>query len=319
MVSNSEMQNNSRNENQNLSIHEVYDLSFIEIVTLNHLLRENTKIMRFSLYKKINSILQPHKKLSTSSFYNSLKSLEKRHFIKFSKSESKDPKAIAVEPTEKAMSLIGFFHFFLIQNSIANEHGLDLQVNQVVNSLINMDELGSTLIIEPVLNKNSTLSTSIIPMANETIRIMAKKSKSIFLVSTDEFFSEYIDQGFSNITRSQVMDSGIIREPDNYFDVIVFPLYRKNIHFGELDFQGILHEAKRLLSKEGVLLLIHLEDIPDTSHYFIRILAESLFASGYFTPYLASDIRQNLQKIGFTNIKSQSTNGINFIAAYQVS
>lgn len=317
MASNSEMNNISQKENQNLSIHEVYDLSFIEIVTLNHLLKANEKLMRFSLYKQINAILQPHKKLSTSSFYNSLKNLEKRNFIEFSKSSSNDPKAVEVETTEKAMRLIGFFHFFLIQNSIANEHGLDIEVSQVVDMLIKRNEVDSTLIIEPELNKNSTLSTSIIPMANETIRIMAKKSKSIFLVSTDEFFSKYIDQGFSNISRSQVMESGIIREPDNYFDIIVFPLYRKNINFGDLDFRGILKEAKRLLNDDGALLLIHLEEIPDTSHYFIRILAERLFASGYFTPYLASEIKNNLTQIGFTNIRSQSTNGINFIAAFQ--
>lgn len=314
MVFKSETVDNFNNEN--ISMHEVYDLSFIEIITINHLLTENKKIMRFALYKKINSILQPHKKLSTSSFYNSLKSLEKRQFITFSKSNSIDPKAIEVKSTTRAMELIGFFHFFLIQNSIVAEHGLDLEVNSVLNSLINRSEIQSSLIIEPTLNIDSTLSTSIIPMAVETIRIMATKSKSIFLVSTDEFFSKYIDPDIGLINRSQVMESGIIREPDNFFEVIVFPLYRKNIQFGNLDFQGILKEAKRLLTPNGILLLIHLEDIPDTSHYFIRILAESLFASGYFTPYLSSDILANLDRIGFKSIKQQSTNGINFIAAF---
>lgn len=297
-----------------MQIHELYDLSFIEIVTLNHLIKLNEPILRFSLYKEMNSLLNPVKNLSTSSFYNSLRDLEQRGLVTFS-NLSDDPKAHTVEATEKSRSVLGFFYYYLIQNSIVQEHGLENAFNHAVTELIGDTEINRLMIIESESSESSDLSTSIIPLAMHNLKVFARISKSVFLLSTDEFYTTFnasLDSKSSKIERSRKnSDDGKIREPDNYFDAIIIPLYQS------LDIKSMIKELKRLLTANGVLILITFEEIhSDNDHYFVQVLVENLYASGYFTPYILNELKKVLIDFGFKSVKNQSIKGINLIAAY---
>lgn len=267
----------------------------------------------------MNSLLAPDKELSTASFYNSLSTLEKEGFLKFHKDKSGDSKKIEVKATLKASSLLGFLQYFLIQFSLINTNTMYTESIEIIKTLSNTDQFETTLIIEPDLNESPNLITSIIPMAVKTIKSLAIISKSIFLVSTDNLFEQYLSYDKSiDMNLSKVMGDGVIREPDKYFQLIVFPLYSKNIQYYGLNLVGILKEAKRLLTDDGMILIIHVKDIPESEHYYVQIFAENLKSSGYFTPYDSDEVIQNLENIGYQNLNSKSVNGVNYIIAHKV-
>ena len=176
-------------------------------------------------------------------------------------------------------------------------------------------EINRLMIIEAESSESSDLSTSIIPLAMHNLKVFARISKSVFLLSTDEFYTTFnasLNSNSNIIERSRVSaDDGKIREPDNYFDAIIIPLYQS------IDIKSMIKELKRLLTPNGVLILITFEEIhSDNDHYFVQVLVENLYSSGYFTPYIFNELKKVLIDFGFESVRNHSIKGINLIAAY---
>lgn len=305
------------NETNSLEIKfiDIFDLSLIELTILNYLVNNEGKILRFDLYKQINSLLAPFKNLSTSSFYNSLKKLENRGFLKSVKTDNKDPKSMAITKDKKAEVALGFMFYYFIQHSLSLSSKGDNDPSNIIKTLCMKENFDSVMVIDPETSSSTKLITSIIPTAVETLRSIARASKNIYLLSTEELYDYYISQGINKLQSSQIREEGIIREAENTFDLIVFPLYDKNIIFNDLNYRDLLKEAKRLLMKGGNLVVIHLEEFQLTNNYFLDHFSKSLRLSGYIAAFDTDQIMNDLLEIGYENLQITKNMGINYISA----
>ena len=289
------------------------EMSVMDILTLIKLISfPKQRILRYALYKEINKLIQPSKRLSTSSFYNSLQKLKDMGYIKFH-SKDQEARTIEVSPTLAAEQLVSFLFFYLIQFQATTTDSRSKITPEIIFSLTRKNRFSAILIIDPASNASYGLVGSVIPSATETIKSLALSSEKTFLVSTTEFFDKYVEMGLKNISHSSVMTDGTIREPNDYFDLIIFPLYGKNTDYFGKSFSGILAEARRLLRRDGRLLIIHLEPIKSTDHYFIQLFVEAIRKSGGYFSFTSEEIISELGKIGFYNFDIRSENGVNFI------
>ena len=300
---------------QGIKFIDIFDLSLIELTILNYLVNNEGNILRFDLYKQINSLLAPFKNLSTSSFYNSLKKLEHRGFLKSVKIDNKDPKSMAITKDKKAEVALGFMFYYFIQHTLSLSSKGDKDPSNIIKTLCMKKNFDSVMVIDPESSSSTKLIASIIPTAVETLRSIARASKNIYLLSTEELYKYYLAQGIKNLQSSQIREGGIIREAENTFDLIVFPLYDKNIIFNDLNYRDLLKEAKRLLMKGGNLIVIHLEEFQPTNNYFLDFFSKSLKLSGYIAAFDADQIMNDLLEIGYDNLQITKNMGINYISA----
>ncbi len=293
---------------------DLLEMSFIDIITLMRIISlPKQRILRYALYKEINRISQPSKRISTSSFYNSLQKLKEMGYLRFHE-KNQEARTIEVSPTPTADKLVSFLFFYLIQFQAGTTRNKRSKITpEIIFSLTQRDHFSAILIIEPASNTSYSLIGSVIPSATETIRTLALSSEKTFLVSTTEFFSKYTEMGLQNINPSSVMADGTIREPNDYFDLIIFPLYGRNMDYFGKSFSGILAEAKRLLRSDGKLLIIHLEPIKPVNHYLIQLFVEALKKSGAYFSFTAKEITSELRKIGFHDFNSRSECGVSFV------
>ncbi len=292
---------------------DLLEMSFLDFLTLMKLISlQKPKILRYTLYKEINRAIQPSKRLSTSSFYNSLQKLKEMGYLRFH-NKNQEARTAEVSTTPNAEKLISFLFFYLIQFQARTMSSHSQITPEIIFSLTKKDHFSAILIIDPTSHTSYSLISSVIPSATETIRNLALSSEKTFLVSTTQFLTNYIEMGLENINQSAVMTDGTIREPNDYFELIIFPLYGKNMDYFGKSFSGILSEAKRLLRKDGQLLVIHLEPIVTVDHYFIELFVEALKKSGEYFSFTSEEIISELRKIGFHNFSIRSENGVNFI------
>ena len=308
-----ELDNFNSEINQSVNpLYSIYDLSLIEILIINELVKltridnqNKVSILRHDLYKMINDLVKSHKTLSTSSFYRSLKKLQERGFLEFKKSDDVNyRKATEVYPTPMAANILGFMIHFLVQFNQDIEV-LDYIKNNLQKELeknISFDELSKIRVVDPSVRIDSPadLIASILPNAIDIMRIMATmvtsrqtRSFSINVLSTEQIFA---------------WDKN-----DTGSDLIIFPLYEKNSLFRGLTHLQIIDELVDLLETKGYLLIIHLESFEVKEHHYIDIFASFLKDSPFFQTYNPIQLENDLKKRGFTSVSKFSYRGVSFL------
>lgn len=299
-----------RSEDEVLFI-DIFDLSIIELTTLTHLLTLENKILRYNLYKEVNSLLTPFKKLSTSSFYNSLQKLNKRKLIKFENIDNKDPKSLAVFKTEKTDKVIGFMFYYFTQYQLSSNQNR-FQPLEIFKQLTGKNNFDNVMVIDPEKRTGIKLISSIIPSAVDTLKDLAKVSKGVSLLSTKDLYEYYINQGVDNVISSTVVNE-VVREPDNFFDLIVYPMYDRDIAEQEMESDNILEEVKRILTPGGKIIILHLEKIVGNNHYLLQHFLGTLKKSGYFNPPTSEYFIERLNSKGFKDLEKYVSDGISYI------
>ena len=145
------------------------------------------------------------------------------------------------------------------------------------------------------------------------IKAIAKISRDTFLLSAEMLYDFYQDQGINNLHRSQVL-SGRIREAGDNFDLIILPLYDNNIQFQDMKYLDILRDTQRLLTDNGVMLIIHLNKIKsDDNNYFLSHFVSSLNKTKFYSPFDEEDIIKDINSLGLEKQNSVYKNGVNYI------
>ncbi len=288
---------------------DIFDLSIIEMATLSHLITLSKKILRYDLYKEINGLLSPHKKLSTSSFYNSLQKLEKKKYIKFEKIDNKDPKSLAVHKTALTEKVLGYMFYYFTQYQIKSPKVKAAKSLTIIQQLCKRNSFNNVMIIDPETQGSTKLIASIIPSAVETVKAIGKISRSVYLLSTRELYDYYLNQSVDKVI------SGGEEGSVDKFDLIIFPLYNRNFEYNSIDHKEILIEIKRLLSADGSLIILHLEKLDDGGNYIIKHFIDSLSKSGYFDPIDGDYFKYQLEKLKFKEVRKQLQDGVNYIVA----
>lgn len=107
------------------------DISIVEMITLQILLRYSKPVIRYVLYIEVNQFLKEKKKLSTSSFYNNLANLERRGYVFFKHEGSS--RRILVEPTNLGRTAIDSIFYYFIRNGLIDESQFVIELSGIIN------------------------------------------------------------------------------------------------------------------------------------------------------------------------------------------
>ncbi len=268
------------------------DLSIAEVIILEFLARYPNSVIRHELYTQVRQYLeyqedftplmklkkeseeknkfydyiQQPKTYGTSSFYNSLKNLEMRGLLKFSREENK--KRPHIDPTMFTNYIPKLLMKFLINNLVLNEEDnrLKPQANIFIDMLLDFSK-----------NRNST----------HTRRVLSIWFSEFIVFSIIEQIAEHVDMLYilpKNETKVDIsllskdkiklskLDNRKIYAPENEFDAVIVPVYKKNPKFFGLTRMDIINEIKRITKPRGLICLISMADLPLTKNQYANEL-----------------------------------------------
>jgi len=281
-------------------------LSLVELITLRKLLDHRGPVVRFMLYQEINQFINPKRNhnsenseeifsndlqqpdLSTSSFYNSLKSLEGNGLISFIKRKQKGKERIvAVEATNKArLAIQGITGQFLSMEI----NDFDYMVKVFGNGMkkIGISHFSNILLVNLTEGIDSRFMKLAFSLADE-----------VFLLSDKGVYESMVKMGFEKL-KSSVMFNNVIREPKNIFDIAIIPEYEKEPNFFGLSRINILKESIRVVKQEGVVVLTGRSSIPQVDNFYVNELLSKFEESISGRIFTEEEIKEDMIEAGFT-------------------
>ncbi|TFG29965.1 MAG: hypothetical protein EU532_02065 [Promethearchaeota archaeon] len=270
------------------------DLTILDLITLELLLKKQEPIIRYSLYVEIKEFFKENKDIPTSSFYNNLINLNKKGFISFSHSKDKKIKTDLIEATQLAKDAIksvnSYFMSALVHNAnIGNEQVLEL---------MGQDHFEKGLMV----SMSDFLNLDLFPF-------LSKKVDKLYILTRKEVYKDLIELGFQNFELSKI-DDGNIREPENFFDVSIIPFYFRNPENYRITRTKLLKELIRVTKPDGWIVISSRAKLPTTQNYFanevLRIYGEAL-DNRTFT---INELQQDMKKAGIKEIKTLEYQGM---------
>ncbi len=284
-------ENEKRTLMETISIKHIVNLSIVDMVMLQLLLKHEKPIVRHILYNEISQfltrekkkvvhsikfdkdapgarefkdLLENDKKLSSSSFYNSLKNLENKGLVKSNKDE-KD-KIVSVEATQYTEILINTISKHVIRFGLIeaeqNKNFPDILKDVIEKNLLNQNE---------VKKFDTLLYISFIDFINiKCMKILSKISENLFLLSNKEVLEGISKMGLENIQKSSIFNK-TIRESDNFFDAVIIPYQIENSDIVNITKGTILKEAFRIAKKKGVVIIHGYTELPAVDHGLLNI------------------------------------------------
>ncbi len=294
------------------SIADFIDLSLVEILTLELLIRHSEPTVRHTLYnevsqfllsertsldtvdlKKLSSgekryfnFLQNKKKLSTSSFYNSLKNLETRGLIK--SNYNVRGKIDTIEMTNLTNPLIDVVLKHFIRFGIRTEYTKMEEMKEFILSKVNRAKFDSVLVIW----LNEFLDLRIFRMAHEV-------SDTMLVLSKSDFTKDLIQSGLQRVGHSTI-NNDQIREPNKSFDLVFFPFFYKESDILGLNTEFLLREAKRVTKRGGIILITAQIKLPKAGGYLADKLLEMYEQANQQTIYEESELEDYFNRVGIT-------------------
>ncbi|MBD3339781.1 MAG: hypothetical protein GF353_11770 [Candidatus Lokiarchaeota archaeon] len=283
-------------------------LSVIELLTLQRLLKHQEPVVRYVLYQEINQFSLPEikeqlnaeeifsdslktRELSTSSFYNSLKTLERYGLVSFNyaktKTKSGREKIETVEATEEARLLLNtIFNYFFY--SIIDDYDYFLELTQFV-----LNRIGSTD-FSNILTVNLTGEFDV-----KQLRALFELANDAFILCTSDIFKSLERIGFENIKHSSIYNNKI-REPKGIFDVAVIPNYKKDSEFYGLSRISFLKEVKRVVSENGVVVLTVRSPLPQTGDFYAQKVLDAFGSAVEDRVFTKQEIKNEIEQVGFS-------------------
>ncbi len=276
---------------EKFNIDSLVDLSILDLITLQLLLRKQKPVIRYSLYVEVREFFKDIKDIPSSSFYNVLKKLRKRGFIIFRHNENKKKKIEATPSAEAAIkSVNSYFMSALVHNSnVGNE--------QILKEM-GVSNWGKILI----LSMSDFMNLDLFPF-------LIEHSDKIYIVTKESVFKDLCKIGIKNIELSKI-ENGVIREPDNFFDASSIPFYfKKPRNYGTTRIE-LLKELVRVTKPRGLVVIASRAKPPKTNNFFaneaIRIYSETI-RDRIFTE---QELRQDMEEAGLVEIKTLEHQGI---------
>ncbi len=276
------------------SIKDIVNLSIVDMVMLQLLLKHTKPVVRHILYneisqfltmekkkvvkstkfndipagaKKFQDFLQTNKKFSSSSLYYSLDNLEKKGLVKFN--YDKKDKVESVEATQYTEILINTILKHVIKFGL-----IEAEQNQ------SLPEIIKEVVEEKVLAdlEGKKFGTMLyIWFSNfinvKSINLFSKITKNLFILSNKEAFENVSKLGLDNIQNTSLFNK-TIRESDNFFDAVIIPYHFRNTNFEDVSKEVILEDAFRIVKENGVVIIHSYTKVPDIDHAFFNIFTK---------------------------------------------
>jgi len=257
--------NGTNNKDKILDFHlkNYFDLSILDLLTLEILLNQKGPIKRHSLYKEVNHFIlyredrillkspslngnlmnlinkniKEIKAISTSSFYNNLNQLEKKGLLKYT---IKNKKIKTVEKTGITFYLIKTIFYNLLQTIISNVSTIPEGAANFIREKYKLDDFDSLLLI--LIDEFQEIESEYIFRRTKNLTILTNKPryKNIF-------------KSNNNLTFTHI-EKGIIREPEDFFSGIYVGRFQKNMNFHDISLDNLVKEAIRVLKPRGYII-----------------------------------------------------------------
>jgi hypothetical protein len=279
-------QNKKNMSMDSISIKDIVNLSIVDMVMLQLLLKHEKPVVRHILYNEISrfltrekrkvatsikfdkspagakefqEFLQDPKKFSSSSLYYSLDNLESKGLVKYNRNESN--KVISVEATQYTEILTNTILKHVVKFGLIDAEQskfLPNIIKEVIEDKIFADlkekKFGRLLYIW----FNSIINT-------KSINLFSTLADDLFVLSSQEAFDSVLKIGLENVQNTSIF-SGTIRESDKFFDGVLIPYHSLSTNFKKVSKVDILVEAFRVVKDKGVVIIHGYAEIPKVNH-----------------------------------------------------
>jgi len=293
MLNNNE-QNYQALRNKKFKFDILADLSIVDLITLELLLKKQFPVVRYSLYVEVKQFFADYKKIFTSSFYKNLKNLEKKGLISFNRSKKNKDWVENIEATPLAEAAItGINQYFMSavahNSNIANEEILAKLDKQYYDKLL-------------IVSINDYLNLDLFPF-------LMKNFNTIYIVTEKDVYQDLKDIGIKNIKRSQIED-GVIRESNDFFDITAIPFYFRKPYNYNMSRIEILKELRRTAKPEGWTIISSRSTLPETDNYFANEILKLYGVAVKERIFTEQEFQEDLQNAGYSNIETFIHNGV---------
>ena len=272
-----------------ISIKDIANLSIVDMVMLQLLLKHEKPVVRHVLYneilhfltrekqkvakstkfnkdttgaKEFQKFLGQNKPFSSSSLYYSLDNLERNGLVKFNYDDMNRKES--VEATQYTEILINTILKHIIKFGL-----IEAEQSKYLPGIIK----------EVVEEKESKhFGTMLYVWFSNFINITCVNTFSaitdnLFVLSKEEAFENVSKLGLKNVQNSSLFNK-TIRESDNFFDGVIIPYHFRTANLKGVGKSAILKEAFRIIKNDGVVIIHGYTKIPEINHAFFNIFTE---------------------------------------------
>ena len=306
------------------SIKDIVNLSIVDMIMLQLLLKHTKPVVRHILYneisqflttekqkvekstkfndipagaKKFQDFLLTNKKFSSSSLYYSLKNLEGKGLVKFN--YDKNDKVESVEATQYTEILINTILKHVIKFGL-----IEAEQNKFLPGII------KEVVEEKVLTDfgDKKFGTMLyIWFSNfinaKCINFFSTITENLFILSNKKAFENVSKLGLKNIQNTSLFNK-TIRESDNFFDGVIIPYHFRNTNFENVSKKAILEEAFRIVKENGVVIIHSYTKLPEIDHAFFDIFTK--WVKNIYTDikfYSEEEFKNELLKTGAKKVE----------------
>jgi len=288
--------NNSSSIDTFTGFDDVIDLSISQVFILLMISAFPEGTVRYTVLQSINSYLSPQKRISASSFYNSLNKLERKGFLEFSADSMGNISLVHLTPkSDNAFKQIGSlfsftgFNFRSFFPEIASFIINQLGVTQEVDSIL-------------VISQEASLDVHAYP-------IIERYAKHIHVVAANDSFQKYVLPYSSEIHQTKIL-SGKVREPDKDFDACYLTSYQKRKEFFNLSSTELLKEAVRVTKSAGLVIVASFSIPPKVNHFIIDSFIELVASNPLIANISKDEIFHDLTTVGLKDVSVTEFNGV---------
>lgn len=251
------------------TISDFQDLSISDVITLQFLVRYSNPVVRHTLYNEVKQFiefqedspyketeffknLKDKKKLTTGKFYHNLSKLKDKGLLEFDGDVGK----VSVKPTNYTKYVSKLLMKFIINNDIMNSQ--EYREEFSAKFLEKFGKLKFSRVLSIWLSEYIPYSIA---------EQVSQYSEESYILAKNEIIEA--NGKDSNDFRYTEIINGKIREHDDFYDGVMIPVYKRNPKFHGMSNTDILKEISRVTKPDGLIALIAVADIEDTSNIFI--------------------------------------------------
>jgi hypothetical protein len=299
---------------ESISIRDIGNLSIVELLVLQKLMRHGRPVVRHILFnevsqfllreqnkvansldfkdlpvgaQKFNQFLKSKKKFSSSSFYYSLDNLEGKGLVKFNKDKNNRVESVEATRYTEILNSTVLKHIIKFGILVPEQDRFLTEIIKEAIKLIEDKKFGNILYI--------WFREFIKP---EFIKVFSAITENLFILSREKTFENATKFGLNDV-QSTSLFNGTIRESDNFFDAVIVPYHYKDESVLGITKQQILKEAFRITKSNGVVIIHGFVPIPNIEHGILNIFtkwAKEIYKGLVF--YTEEEFQNELLKAG---------------------
>jgi DNA-binding PadR family transcriptional regulator len=299
---NSNVKNRISNKNNDIKpkkdfkgFDDVINLSISQVLYLIMLSSFPGGTVRYNVLQSVNSYLSPKKKISASSFYNSLKKLEKMGLVEINANKSE--KVALVQTTSKTgetLQQIG--SLISISGFNFNEIFQDFET-RIVDHLELDERFNSVLVI----SQDIIMDVHLYPFIEQY-------TKHLYAVASEESYNRYIFPYSSQVHLTKIFDKRI-REPNDEFDGCLLTTYQREEKFFDLTPLELIKDAIRVTKPSGLIVAFSFNIPNKVGHFIIDQFINMLNLNPSVVSITEDELRADLTNAGLKNISVSNLNG----------